>query len=378
VRHFGARLGHDGLATAFHEPERSLTRKILIGVVVGVALLALALWGVPLEDVKQALTELELVYLIPIAALFLGQQAIRATRQMVLVRAVRPESTWWTNVGVLCMGFLCVNTFPVRLGEVVRPMLLQRKEGIPVGTGFGLMFVERLLDLTAVLVMLQVVLAVVELPSASIELAGGTWDVAELGRQMATGMLVPVLIGVVVLLLLGERVLSWVDRVGERLGPGLFGRLWRWGAGFTRSFVGGLEVVRQPKRLAVLIGLTAATWIETTFMYTLLADALGLGEFIGYPQGMGVLVLTMLGTMAPAPPGFVGVYEAAVRGALGLFGVVGESLRSRAVAFALVMHWWTYLVQAVSAWWFFRTETEGWLSLLRRSLGLKATAPPDA
>ncbi|HJN78304.1 MAG TPA: lysylphosphatidylglycerol synthase transmembrane domain-containing protein [Myxococcota bacterium] len=350
-----------------------MIKKVAIGLLIGVLLLALAFWGVPLEDVRGALAQMNPAWLVPVALIFLYQQAIRALRQMVMVRALVPSSTYWTNLGILCMGFLCINTFPARLGEFVRPYLLKQKEGIPMGAGFGLTFVERLLDLTATLLILALVMTFAELPTHQIELAGSTWDVTELGARVAMTMLLPLGIVALGLLFFGRQVLTlsaWIHRaVTARVTWSWLDRLGRWLLGFAESFVRGLDSVRSPGRLVILVALTAATWVGSAFMYTCLAAAFGFPELIGFLEGLGVMVLIMLGTMAPAPPGFVGVYEAAARGALALFGVHGELLSGKAIAYALVLHYWTYAVQALTAWWFFRQESEGWWALMMRALG---------
>ena len=355
-----------------------MIKKLVIGALIGVLLLALAFWGVPLEAVRDALAQMSPGWLIPVALVFLYQQAIRALRQMVMVRALKPESTYWTNLGILCMGFLCINTFPARLGEFVRPYLLQQKEGIPMGAGFGLTFVERLLDLTATLLILGIVMTFAELPTHEIVLADTTWDVTELGARVATTMLLPLGVVALALLFFGRQVLAlsaWIHRVvTARIPWAWLDKLGRWLLGFAENFVQGLDSVRSPGRLLILVVLTAATWAGSAFMYTCLAAAFGFGELIGYIEGLGLMVLIMLGTMAPAPPGFVGVYEAAARGALALFGVHGELLAGKAVAYALVLHYWTYAVQALTAWWFFRKESEGWWALMRRAVGKGAQA----
>ncbi|MCB9759220.1 MAG: flippase-like domain-containing protein [Alphaproteobacteria bacterium] len=362
-----------------------MTRKVAIGLIVGALALALALWGVPLGALAEALAQMDKRWLAPIGLLFLGQQAIRALRQLLIVRAVQPDSRYWGNLAVLCMAFLCINIFPARLGEVVRPYLLLRKEKVPLGAGFGVVFVERLVDLTAVLLILQAVLLGVEIPSRVLDMGGYTVDVVAMARALGTGFVLPLLVGVVAVVVAGERsvtlarrALAWLTgALPQGRMRGAVGRAGEVVVGLAEGFVDGLAVVRDPARLAAILGLTALTWGGTGFMYVMLSEALGLRDFIGWAEGMGVLVITMLGTTAPSPPGFAGVYEAASRGALALFGVTGPALAPRAVAFALVMHWWLFIVQAATAAWFFTAEgmSIGQLfSLARRGLSEEETS----
>jgi uncharacterized membrane protein YbhN (UPF0104 family) len=91
-------------------------------------------------------------------------------------------------------------------------------------------------------------------------------------------------------------------------------------------------------------------------MILLLAQACGLDPWIAYPDALGVLALTMLATALPAPPGFVGVYEAGVLAGLAVFGVPPNVLGGAGLVFALVLHWWTFAVQAATAAGFFLAD----------------------
>ncbi|MEC7946122.1 MAG: hypothetical protein VX265_01060, partial [Myxococcota bacterium] len=141
--------------------------------------------------------------------------------------------------------------------------------------------------------------------------------------------------------------------------------------------------------LAAITALTGLTWALTGLMYPALARAFGIGGLIGFGEGVGVLSITMLGMAVPAAPGFAGTYEAFVRGALALFGVSGiagtANLDAVAVAFALTMHWWIFLVQASTAVFFLavdRIDVRRLLGALGRTLsrGEPGQSPevPDA
>lgn len=357
-------------------------RRVALGLIIGVITLALALYGVPLGELYDALAAMDKRWLLPVALVFLGQQALRSLRQMLIVRAVVPGSSFRGNFAVLCMSFFCINVLPARLGEVVRPTLLMQREGVPLGAGFGVVFVERLVDLVAVLVVLQLVLMGVAIPSRLVPFGDGSLDIAAVGQDLGSLLVLPLLVGLVGLLVLGDRAVGIAQRASASLLGSLpEGRVRSLAArisgailGLAGGFVTGLAAVRQPARIAAIAGLTALTWSGTGFMYVMLAHAFGLEDLIGWGQGMGVLVITMLGTMVPAPPGFAGVYEAACRGALALFGVHGPGLDAKALAFALVVHWWIFLVQSATASYFFSTEGVSIAALWRQSRG--AVGPP--
>jgi len=339
--------------------QRSATPRVIVGLAIGAAALCLALWGVPMADIGSALANLELPWLVPIAVIFLVQQALRALRQMVILRAGFPDHSYRRSLSVLCIGFFFVNTLPARLGEVVRPMLLADRDDIPLGAGFAMVVVERAVDLIAMGIMVSVLAWLVPAPDALTQLAPGV-DLVAFGRTVV-GVAVPsVVVGLVTLLFLGERAADGVERLTEFLSQGRLASTRMHVLGFIRHFIAGVEAVRAPRRLATILGLTAITWALTGLMYPALAEGFGIGSAIDYASGMGLLGITMLGLALPAAPGFAGTYEAAVRAGLALYGVTGQApafpdgptLDATAVAFALVMHWWIHITQSATAIYF--------------------------
>jgi uncharacterized membrane protein YbhN (UPF0104 family) len=362
---------------------RSRSKQIALGLVMGGLALGLALWGVPLAEVGEALAQAELLWLLPPALMFLVQQALRAWRQALIVQARHPDHSFRTSLSVLCISFLFINTLPARLGEVVRPLLLLERDGIPMGTGFAAVFLERAIDLCAMLVMIALVAWMVPVPSHTLVVQGTEIDWVRLGR-VAAGTAMPVLLGGLLVVVLGGRPLLRRLRAVESRLPASLSRVSGLVLGFGESFVDGLDAVRQPWRLAGILGLTTATWALTGLMYPALARAFGIEGFIGFGEGVGVLSITMLGMAVPAAPGFAGTYEAFVRGGLALFGVAGGdggvNLDAIAVAFALTMHWWIFVVQASTAVFFLavdRIDVRRLLGAVSRTLSAPGGAQPS-
>lgn len=345
----------DGLGAVM----RARSSQIALGLLLGGLALGLALWGVPLAEVGGALARADLVWLLPPAVIFLVQQLIRAWRQALILQARHPQHRFRTSLSVLCISFLFINTLPARLGEVVRPLLLLERDDIPMGAGFAAVFLERAIDLCAMLVMIALVAWLVPVPSHTLVVQGTEIHWVQLGR-VAAGTAMPVLLGGLIVVVLGGRPLLRRLRSVESRLPGSLARISGLVLGFGEAFVDGLDAVRQPGRLAGILGLTTATWALTALMYPALARAFGIEGFLGFGEGVGVLSITMLGMAVPAAPGFAGTYEAFVRGGLALFGVAGDdggvNLDAVAVAFALTMHWWIFVVQASTAIFFLAVD----------------------
>lgn len=343
---------------------------------VGGLFLALALWGVPLAALGDAFARMHWVYLLHVVAAVLAQYLLRAVRQQVMLRPLAPDLRFRDHLSITAVGFFCVNVFPARLGEAVRPLLFADRARVPLGAGFALVLVERVFDLIALLVCLLGALAWVDLPGRTIEIAGRSLEAADLARTGAGAVLAPVLVGLVGLALLGPAAL----RLGERVAAALEARvdaplLHRFARGllrFSAAFVEGLHGLRSPARLAAVVALTALLFLSMGLMMSALAHAFGLQDRIGFAPGLAVLGITMLGIALPAPPGFAGVFEASARAGLALFGVHGEAMAGASLAFALVFHWWPFLILCALAGFFLWRDGIGIGRLFRFARGPSA------
>ena len=333
-----------------------MIRTILIGLVVGAAFLMLALWGVPMAELGTVLAQAHWIYLVPVTLAFVAQQALRAWRQAILVRTLAPAATYRSQLSIFFVGFVCINTFPARLGEAVRPYLYWRRENVGLGASFGLVVVERLIDIVALFVVILGIVLWVEVPDRTIAMFGRELSLVELSRSAALVVLPPALVLLLGLVVFGQAALRLGARLVEafehRIGSGWLLRFSRGVLRFAESFVAGVASLRDPRRLAAIVVLTVLIFFTMGLAAMWLAYAFELESFIGFGESLTVVIVTMLAIALPAPPGFAGVFEAGARAGLALFGVYGGELDARALAYALAMHWWTYLLFAVGAGYF--------------------------
>lgn len=367
-------------------------RQTLLGLVVGALALAVALWGVPLGEIGRALRAADPLLLAVPAALFLVQQLIRAWRQALLLRGTHPEHRFRTSLSVLCISFFFINILPARAGEIVRPLLLAERDGIPLGAGTAMVVVERALDLGAMCLMIAVAAstlppeAAASLPLEALPLPEGVDEASVLSvlRAVAVVGVLTVAAGLLGLLSAGPRVLAGLSRLwsAERR-PALRGRV----LGFLASFVDALHAGRRPGQLLPVLGLSALTWLVTVAMYPTLSAALGAPGLVDMSQGVGVLGFTMLGMALPAAPGFAGTYEAFARAGLALYGIAGEArlagpasptLDGLAIAFVLTIHWGTHLVQSATAVYFLAVDRIDPVRMARRAWAGQLSSPSAA
>ena len=333
---------------------------ILIGTTLGGFAFWLALRGVPLREVGDALLQADPIYLAATAVLFLFQQLLRSFRQMVILRATHPHVGLRSSLSVLCIGFFFINTLPARMGEVVRPLLLLERENVPLGTGFALLVTERLVDLLAMFMMLASLAWIVPIPVEGLRIGGELVDLQAL-IQTAAGFGIPtILVSATATFFAGRPLYLRLRPLLANSTRPLLRRYATRLLQFLDGFTVALGSLSNPGRLLSVLTLSALTWGLTATMYPALARAFSLEPWIGYPEGIGALGLTMAGLALPSAPGFAGTYEAFLKAALNLFGIAGEApapggrytLEAAALAYALTMHWWVHLVQSATAIYF--------------------------
>ena len=116
-----------------------------VGLLISIGFLYFALWGLRVENVWQALRAANYFWLLPgIAVYFLGVWA-RAWRWHYLLRPLKniPTSTMFPIVAI---GYMGNNIYPARAGEVLRAVVLKRRQGVPVSASLATIIVERIFD----------------------------------------------------------------------------------------------------------------------------------------------------------------------------------------------------------------------------------------
>jgi len=306
--------------------------KVLLGLCIATLSMYIALQGQDLSAVSSEIVAANWWFLGWIAVIFMLQQALRAHRQMLLVRSSIPEHSFLTSFHILCVTFFFINTLPVRMGEVLRPILLFEKEDMAFGSATAVVFIERVLDLISAIIMLVSVLAL-----ANISLLDYTW--IEDGQKTALFIL-PWLILLLLLPFYAHnlvlRMLS-IAPIPKRIND------------FIYSFIEHVQKLRADRILLPILGETVIIWLMSAWMYVLGAMAFNIGNIVGYIEGLGLLAFTMIGMAAPSAPGFAGTYELAFVSGLEVFGSKQDTIN---IAFAICFHWWIYIVQSSSGIFF--------------------------
>ena len=299
-------------------------RTVVVGLI-GAGLMAFVLRGADLGRVADAVRS---------ARLDLIGLAVLAMVATYLARAVRwcylLEPLGRVHLGVALratvMGFAATAVLPGRVGEILRPYLLARREQLSVSAAIGTVVLERLLDLAVILAIFGLAVVLFE-PQPGVEHSGllaGLYG----GAAVAAGFALATLGLACAAATSPAAVGRGVARVTSILPGGLSQRL----AQLSHRFSEGLGVMRRPGPLVWATVWTVVVWVSITAGLWLVSVAFGIAMS---PAGAGVvLVLVVLGVAVPTPAGVGGYHAAFQVGTTVLFAATAEN----AVGAGLVAH----------------------------------------
>ena len=268
------------------------------------------------EDFWASFLGLRLSYVLLAAALIFASYLLRCLRWREFLRPMTDASLLHLLVATL-VGFSAVALLG-RPGEVVRPWLIARKEGLAVSSQLAAWVIERVLDSLTIAGILG--LALLVLPSSTPFL---TRQEPILSHFRRAGILL--FAGAVAFgILLSEfrkrqpLILEITHSISRPLPA-------RYRAGLGRiaeSFCAGLTTVGQLRNLAVCSALSLLVWLTVVAAYWSVAQALGEPmSDLGLPAVVLVTAATVVGSLAHLPGVGGGSQVAAALALTQLFGI---------------------------------------------------------
>jgi uncharacterized protein (TIRG00374 family) len=248
----------------------------------------------------------------------------RAVRWRYLLVPIGP-TRFRTVFRATVIGFAALGLLPARAGDVLRPYLVSRREGLSLSSTFATIVIERVLDLIAVLSLLAVYLGAA---------VGGTSMSPALLRSVVissslAGLLAVLLAGLLwVLASHPERIGGLVLAADRVLPHALARRLSR----VARSFSGGLAVARRPRELVPAVMWSFGIWMLGAAEVWFVTRAFGMA--LPFTGSFLLQALLVIGVAVPTPGG-VGSYHEAYR--FGMTTFFGAS-NANAIAAAIVVH----------------------------------------
>jgi hypothetical protein len=315
---------------------RATLRRVIIALLVLAGLAAIAYhsrhkihladftWRKFIHSVGQANVWLLLLAFLSVYGLY----ALRALRWQRFCRYLGPARFWNTFTGTV-MGFAAIFILG-RAGEPVRPLLLARKNQLPVPAMFGIFFLERFCDFAAAVAIACLSLLVF---SNRLSDAGADMNWVNGAPRHGAWMLLATLCTLIVILLYYR--LHGAGAVDRGLA------LWR-AAGGMRSRLAsvitgiseGLQAIRTLSDLWAAIFYTAAHWTLAVLIYLWIAKAFSdsfVHSDMNFSGAMLILAVTLVGSVLQLPGVGGGAQIASFIGMTKIFGIEPEPAAAIAV-----------------------------------------------
>jgi uncharacterized protein (TIRG00374 family) len=294
------------------------------------ALAILILWyfGRSLDwtEVWSSLRRADALQLTIATAIICFGYLLRAFRWRTLLAPIS-ESNLRDLFATTTIGFAAVFLFG-RAGEVVRPLWLpMRDKRIRPSAALVTIGLERICDLIAIVLLFALNLLWFHAPP-------GREAEYVMVNRVGLLMLICVVAGLVALAVFtyfSQPIVVWFENLfeGLRFVPKNLKRIF---LSLLKNLAASLQILRDPKELALIVLWTGALWFTISLPTYLVLSAFGLP--LSFSDALFIMGWAVVGSLVPTPGGAAGAFHATTAAALIFMNVN----RSDAAATAIVMH----------------------------------------
>jgi uncharacterized protein (TIRG00374 family) len=272
------------------------------------------------EQMRRARADLLALSIVPLVVTYLAR-TVRWQYLLEPIGAARFATAFRTTV----IGFAAMALLPARLGDVLRPYLLARREGFNATSTFATIVIERVLDLITVLVLL----------ATYVLLLGGRETLPErLLTPVETAAAVAA-VAAAVLMAAAWTLATHPERIARLVLKSEWFLPARVAHGLSRlaaTFSQGFAVAREARALSFALAWSVPVWLGIAAHAWLVAIAFGIS--MPFAGAFLLQALLVIGVAMPTP-GAVGGYHAMYR--LGVTAFFGAS-NDAAVGAAILAH----------------------------------------
>jgi len=295
-----------------------------LGVLISVFFVWISLRGLRLGEFWDVVKSANYWWILPgIAVYFIGV-LVRAWRWHYLLKPIKPISTR-SMFPITTIGYMGNNIYPARAGEVLRAVILKRREGVPVSASLATIIVERIFDGVVMLAFIFINLPELARLTSASGFVGNIQQVAIYGTAAFTAALV--------MFLLAAMFPAITIRIGQwfidRFLPARF-RVQT--TGLMHKFLDGLASLRSPLNILMVFVTSVIIWLFETLKYWFVMHAFNFS--VSFFALMLMNGIVNLATTIPSAPGYIGTFDAPGIAVLAAYGVD----QATAAGYTLTLH----------------------------------------
>jgi hypothetical protein len=301
-----------------------LNWKSALGIALSVGLLVWTLRGESPAEIWTEISQANVPLLALAAIMATLIFPLRALRWRVILGPVAPDlpiAPLWRSIAV---GMMVNNVYPLRLGEVARAYALTREtDRVNLASSVASLAVDRVFDALTLMLLLVSAMLAPEFPKG---MTVGGQPVQRGALLFAAGA-----IGMFFVLYLIVAFPTFLVRVYAavvgRIAPKLVTR----GSEVIHAFSEGLGVLRSPRRFIAVFLWALAHWLVNALAFWIGFMAVGID--VPFSAANFLQGIIAIGVALPSSPGFFGVFEAAGKMGLEVYGVSGHQAVTWAIGF---------------------------------------------
>ncbi len=322
-------------------------------IILGILISAICTWlfarKIEWYQLGKAFREANYIYLLPAIAVVLLSYVVRAIRWQILMQPIKKVS-FMSLFSATSIGFMANCILPARVGEVIKPAIIGKKERIKISASLATVLMERTFDTVYLIIFSIIILAILPVSSAtpqrglsnpisisSVEAhdtdssnphTKSTVHTIVKLKKLAKALTIPLSIIILLAFILAKyphKVKEWLGKHLSILPAQMKDKL----IAFTDSFISGFAILKNRGEIIQVTLLTTIIWVlivlETyfvSFSFDLSLPVLG---------ACMVIIFISFAVILPQAPGFIGVFHIATQKALDLFGVGLSSSQSYAI-----------------------------------------------
>ena len=295
---------------------------LIVGLMVSIICSWLFVRKIEWSSLGVAFSEAKYIFIFPTIIIMFVSFYIRAIRWEVLLSPIKKVSVL-NLFSVSMIGFMANNVLPARLGEIIRPIMIARKEKIGVSTSFATIAIERVFDILGIIVIASLLFCF--LPSDN--QANSQAVIHQLKKWSA----IMAFFGIctIAILFLLSLYPKKAGAVFEKLLFVFPHHLRDKLVNLLHSFISGLQVFDHKIKLLWVGVLSLIIWLLNAASIYVLCYSFDIG--LSFAGSCFVAVCIALAVALPQAPGFIGVFHIATQKSLDVFTIDISSAQSFAI-----------------------------------------------
>jgi hypothetical protein len=286
---------------------------VWLGLAISAVFLFLAFRKINYHDLWQTLKNIQVWWLIPGLIIYFMGMLIRAWRWQYLLNPLEKVSIS-DSFQIMMIGYMGNNVFPLRMGEVLRAVVLKRRADVSISGSLATIVVERIFDAV-------VVVGFVLLNLGQLRQFPGGQSLTQISK-IAAWAAAAFLIGLT-LFVLTAMFPKPAQHLLHSIAAKIFPVRWREPViNIIDKFLEGLMSLRSPKDALMILLTSILVWLLETGLYWGVSRALNCALNFSQLLLLNGIVNTVL--LIPAAPGGLGTFDAAGRAVLETYRISSE------------------------------------------------------